>query len=57
VGDDDNDEDAFALGGNIVSVRIRRKLRSKAGYFLRTQTEIDELLELLIRLREPVAVL
>lgn len=55
VGDDDNDEDAFAVGGNIVSVRIRRKQRSKAGYFLRTQAEIDELLELLIRLREPVA--
>jgi trehalose 6-phosphate phosphatase len=55
VGDDENDEDAFALKGNIVPVRIRRKLRSHARYYLRTQAEIDELLELLVRLREPAA--
>jgi trehalose 6-phosphate phosphatase len=55
VGDDDNDEDAFALSGNIVSVRIRRKLRSHARYYLRAQAEIDDLLELLVRLRESVA--
>jgi len=51
-GDDENDEDAFALSGNIVPVRIGRKLRSHARYYLRAQTEIDELLELLARLRE-----
>ena len=57
VGDDANDEDAFALSGNIVSVRIGQKLRSRARYYLRTQLEIDELLELLVRLRErPVPV-
>jgi trehalose 6-phosphate phosphatase len=56
VGDDENDEDAFALGGNIVSVRIRRKLRSRALYYLRTQAEIDDLLELLVRRRESAAV-
>jgi hypothetical protein len=55
VGDDENDEEAFALDGNIVAVRIRRKLRSHARYYLRSQAEIDELLELLVRLREPVA--
>jgi trehalose 6-phosphate phosphatase len=48
VGDDDNDEDAFALDGNIVPVRIGRKQRSHARYYLRTQTEIDKLLELLV---------
>jgi trehalose 6-phosphate phosphatase len=53
VGDDTNDEDAFALSGNIVSVRIGQKLRSRARYYLRTQVEIDDLLELLVRLREP----
>lgn len=53
VGDDDNDEDAFALDGNIVSVRIGRKLCSHARYYLRNQAEIDELLVLLVRLREP----
>jgi trehalose 6-phosphate phosphatase len=52
LGDDENDEDAFALGGNIVPVRIGRKQRTHASYYLRTQTEIDDLLELLVRLRE-----
>ncbi len=52
VGDDDNDEDAFALDGNIVAVRVGRKLRSHAGYYLRSQVEIDKLLEALIRLRQ-----
>ena len=51
VGDDVNDEDAFALDGNIVAVRVGRKLRSHAGFYLRTQDEIDKLLEELIRLR------
>jgi len=51
-GDDENDEDAFALRGNMVPVRIGRKQRTHARYYLRTQTEIDELLELLVRLRE-----
>ena len=52
VGDDENDEDAFALEGNIVPVRIGRKRRSCARYYLRTQAEIDELLELLVLLGE-----
>jgi trehalose 6-phosphate phosphatase len=54
LGDDENDEDAFALGGNIVPVRIGRKQRTHARYYLRTQTEIDDLLELLVQLREDV---
>ena len=53
VGDDENDEDAFALEGNIVPVRIGRKRGSHARYYLRTQAEIDKLLELLVQLREP----
>jgi trehalose 6-phosphate phosphatase len=53
VGDDENDENAFALGGNVVPVRIGRKERSHACYYLRTQAEIDELLDLLVRLRKP----
>ena len=51
VGDDDNDEDAFALDGNVVPVRIGRKRDSHARYYLRTQAEIDELLELLRGMR------
>lgn len=54
LGDDENDEDAFALGGNIVPVRIGRKRGSLARYYLRTQMEIDVLLELLVRLRESI---
>ena len=52
LGDDENDEDAFALRGNVVPVRIGRKQRTHARYYLRTQKEIDELLELLAQLRE-----
>jgi trehalose 6-phosphate phosphatase len=52
LGDDENDEDAFALEGNIVPVRIGRTQRTHARYYLRTQVEIDDLLELLVQLRE-----
>jgi trehalose 6-phosphate phosphatase len=55
VGDDENDEDAFALGGKVVPVRIGRKQRSHARYYLRTQSEIDDLLDVMIRLRTPGA--
>ena len=55
LGDDENDEDAFALAGNIVPVRIGRKQRTHARYYLRTQAEIDDLLELLVKLREAEA--
>jgi trehalose 6-phosphate phosphatase len=48
VGDDENDEDAFALEGNIIPVRIGRKLRTHARYYLRAQNEIDTLLALLL---------
>jgi len=54
VGDDENDEDAFALEGNIVPIRVGKKLHSHARYFLRSQAEIDKLLELLVTLRESV---
>jgi trehalose 6-phosphate phosphatase len=48
VGDDENDEDAFALDGNIVPVRIGQSQTSHARYYLRSQAEIDQLLELLV---------
>ena len=53
VGDDQNDEDAFALEGNVVGVRVGRKQRSHARYYLRTQSEVDKLLEMLVDLRAP----
>ena len=55
VGDDENDEDAFAVPGNVVPVRIGRKQGSHARYYLRTQSEIDKLLEMMVMLREPSA--
>jgi len=56
VGDDETDEDAFALKGNIVAVRIGQKQRSHARYYLRKQTEIEMLLELLCKMRPNGAV-
>ena len=55
VGDDDTDEDAFALSGNVIPIRVGRRQRSRARYYLRTQPEIDDLLELLVYLRTPIA--
>lgn len=52
VGDDENDEDAFAITGNIVPVRVGRRKGTHARYYLRTQIEIDKLLELIVMLRE-----
>lgn len=52
VGDDQNDEDAFAIGGRIVAVRIGRTSRSRACYYLRSQSEMDALLEFMVTLRE-----
>jgi len=51
LGDDENDEDAFAMEGNIIPVRVGLKRRSHARYYLRTQAEIEKLLELLCRMR------
>ncbi len=52
VGDDDTDEDVFALDqpGRLLTIRVGRKLDSLAGYFLRNQAEIDVLLRVLHRL-------
>ena len=51
MGDDENDEDAFALEGNTIPVRVGWNRQSKARYYLRAQAEIDQLLELLVTLR------
>ena len=51
VGDDDNDEDAFALSAEVTAVRVGRKPTSRAHYYLRDQSDIDRLLEVLVALR------
>jgi trehalose 6-phosphate phosphatase len=53
VGDDETDEDVFALDqpDRLLSIRIGRKAASHASFYLRAQPEIDRLLRELIRLR------
>ncbi len=53
VGDDLNDEDVFRLGkpGQLVTVRVGRNPRSAASFFLRSQRDVDGLLERLVGLR------
>lgn len=53
VGDDVTDEDVFALDepGRLLSVRIGRSSTSAAPYYLRDQSEIDALLDRLVKLR------
>jgi trehalose 6-phosphate phosphatase len=55
VGDDDNDEDAFALAshGLLLGIRVGRSARSKAQYFVPRQTSINELLSRLLKARRP----
>jgi trehalose 6-phosphate phosphatase len=53
VGDDDTDEDVFALADrrSILGIRIGRNRESLAAYYLRRQPEIDAFLRLLLELR------
>ena len=53
VGDDETDEDVFALDdpGRLLTIRVGRG-RSLAAYFIGGQTRIDELLEALLALRQ-----
>lgn len=49
VGDDETDEDVFALrDARILTVRIGKKNGSSARYFLKRQAEITEMLRLLV---------
>jgi trehalose 6-phosphate phosphatase len=53
VGDDETDEDAFAAGraDRLLSVRIGNARRSRAGYRLKDQRQIDRFLRKLLALR------
>jgi trehalose 6-phosphate phosphatase len=53
VGDDETDEDVFALDrpGRLLAIRVGRKRGSSAAYYIRTQAEIDLLLDRLLALR------
>lgn len=50
IGDDHTDEDVFALEDPaIFGVRVGRRIRSKANYFIQNQSQIDRVLELIVR--------
>ena len=53
VGDDETDEDVFALDqpGRLLTIRVGRKPDSRADYFLEDQSRIDALLRILVELR------
>jgi trehalose 6-phosphate phosphatase len=55
VGDDETDEDVFALDqpGRLLTIRVGTQRGSQASYTLRNQREIDDLLCELLRLRDP----
>jgi len=57
VGDDETDEDAFALADarRHLGIRVGRKTRSRARHYLRGQSEVDTLLATLERLARPPA--
>jgi len=50
AGDEETDEDVFALGGALclLSIRVGRKADSQAAYYLRNQREMDDLLRSLV---------
>lgn len=57
IGDDESDEDIFSLdynGGQIMSVRVGQKRSSQAKYFIRRQSEVNQVLKTIIRFHQPV---
>jgi trehalose 6-phosphate phosphatase len=54
VGDDETDEDVFALDqpGRLLTVRVGPKRLSQASYFLKNQAALDELLDALLSFRD-----
>jgi trehalose 6-phosphate phosphatase len=54
VGDDETDEDVFGLDrpGRLLTVRVGPKRASQASYYVRTQAAVDELLAVLVKLRQ-----
>jgi trehalose 6-phosphate phosphatase len=50
VGDDETDEDVFALDqpGRLLTIRVGENRHSQASYYIRAQAEIDRLLRALL---------
>lgn len=53
VGDDETDEDVFALDqpGQLLGIRVGRRISSRAAYYVRDQRHVDDLLRALVALR------
>jgi trehalose 6-phosphate phosphatase len=58
VGDDETDEDVFALGRpeRLLGVRVGRKRGSAAAFYVRTQADVDRLLRRLLAFRSKAGV-
>jgi trehalose 6-phosphate phosphatase len=56
-GDDETDEDVFALGdeAHLLGIRVGSSVRSRARYYVRSQREVDSLLRELVALRGAVS--
>jgi trehalose 6-phosphate phosphatase len=56
LGDDETDEDVFALSESkkVLSIRVGFSRSSLAGYYIRTQREIDRIIQRLVDLRSTV---
>jgi trehalose 6-phosphate phosphatase len=54
VGDDETDEDVFALDqpGRLLTIRVEQRRSSAAAYFIENQRRIDDLLRVLLKLRQ-----
>jgi trehalose 6-phosphate phosphatase len=54
VGDDETDEDVFALNqpGRLLTIRVGQRRSSAAAYFIESQREVDDLIRVLLRLRQ-----
>ncbi|MBH0203695.1 MAG: hypothetical protein HP496_15680 [Nitrospira sp.] len=50
IGDDETDEDVFGLTeGLIMGVRVGHQVGSRARYYLKHQSEIEEVIRFLVR--------
>jgi len=54
VGDDETDEDVFALDqpGQLLTIRVGQRRSSAAAYFIESQRRIDDFLRVLLKLRQ-----
>ena len=58
VGDDETDEDDFALDqpGQLLTIRVGQRRSSAAEYFIESQRKIDDLLRVLLKLRQQAVI-